>query len=584
MDDFEADVDSKPNYASLILLVDVANIRPRTDAQRRSFRETYPGKTPKFPEPDGTTLDFIDECLFSVARCAPGAVIVKFADFALGNKLPRQHRDELERRFSLDANDPNKIFCVPSAKADLPLIHGSRRVGGSIISQDTFSDDDYRDLITAETQLFRHSFDERDSSFLFRSHQQESLEEWWSITNHFVNGEWLASDEYAEIESTLRYRVKEATFEWHSEPLTYRPEMPAGILDLLRPGARRKRTAVPGRRKKTDRQADAGKKRERRGVEVQIPSDVDEMEDIQFVFDHPPKQTPSRLLLADEMRWMRSHAGEYVTVVGVPVRDGERMFLEWFAGGDRIELVNVPLEEMSRQTRFVQVAGRIEVINDSILLHLDDDELFTARTFAEVEDELARERVKRRVGSDDDAQWWVPGFTGPLVALGRLRPRPGRSGITDRPDQRDDGVVQARGDETGAGAARGQKAPAEARPVPTSPVSEASRASRINSGAAERGETSRDLEGTEIPPVGPSLPIGGYDDGGNDDFAWDPPAPVRRGNPSRFVLVILAALVAALVWWGMSARGGDQSGSHSGVNVQMSPAEFRMFEAASFRR
>lgn len=475
MSQSESNEAAKGDVSSLLLLVDIANIRPRLIRNKKRFLENFGMKLPLFSKSkyEHTSIAFIDQCLFDLARSAPGAVIVKYADFGLKSQLVGNGGEELLRRNSLDDFDPDKIFIVGTSKADNALLTASFEVGGSIISQDQFGDTEYQELKTESTRLFIHSYDEESEQFDFQTQDGLSLQAWWQETNSFVSGEWLASDEYLDVEVRLRNQVKQANWQWITTPLVHNPEIPAEVYERIEETSREKRrrakkryahrprkssgryqeidvdqdvsefdiydpllgseagelsggTPQRSRRGSSKRSAHRPKKSSMRKREISIDQEVDHFEVnepfVEFTFSEPKRSQTVSYLLADDFHGMRKNLGNSVTLVGrISLNEG-RVYLQWIPGVEAVEIINHPNIDEAIGNAFVQLDGVLEVLDNSVVLRTSDDEMFTAVSYAHIREKLNAQARKSQVWPENETRIWaVPSFVDTVRNLWSLR-------------------------------------------------------------------------------------------------------------------------------------------------------------------
>ncbi len=561
----------------LLLLVDVANIRPRVDKNWRVFLSRIGLSGLKLRDNEFTSLRFIDECLFDLASKAPGAVIVQFADFKLQDHLSPDDRRELLRRSRLEYGDPAKIFVIRTAKADFPLLYGRARVGGSIVSGDRFRDDHFVGLVPAGMPTFHHRIDPKTGEFRFDLHGDPGfpIEKWWDEHNGYVTGEWLASDDYAETESLLRHQVREATFEWHDERLTFNPSI---ALDsdgqILVP--QREPRIRPLRERPRKRRASAA--RDEQSVapvgRAQTPPDLDGASDFEFGFAGEKRPRPVAYLLADEHRRMRAMVGEYVAVAGKPVTRNSVVCLGWTTGVRPVVLSNAPQLSVSDLDGIVEVCGYVEISGEEVRLRLEDDELPTQRTFADIKHELSRRRIQTVDSPPSGHEWRIVGFPEPLRFLRNVAGRGRDSSVVVSSQDYEQRVGSTAGSglsDDGRSALSAERLPAEEkRPAP-----------RVVAGGSpqieSRGNPRRRLPDEQMHES--ALPDR---EPPRSATEIEPGAP--RVHPRflgrRAVLVGLAVGVVTAVAMLMAVLRSNEMGGVDEGQPGFSPAEFRVLEAS----
>lgn len=413
----ELDEQVRDDYSSLLVVVDVANIRPRSEEQKHRFLRKF-SKSWKFRSDEGpTSFEFIDQCLFDLERVAPGAVIVQFADFSLRDSLERDDQKEFLRRQDLADYDRNKIFVVGAAEADEPILITSLHIGGVVISRDTFKK--YSHLLEDRSRLFEHDYTPDTSSFTFARRDNLNLSEWWSHANGFVTGEWLSSNEYLDVEFALRTRVKEVAWPWISIPLTHKPELPEGIYEFVEQKQKlRRRITGPKRSARISQDSEEILPKD------PIPSESKGVGShgsaIGVSASSVKKKRPSRYLLADDFAGMRKFDGQYVTVVGRLVGE-ETAKLQWLPGTEAIVLEGLSMTSLDVGNAFVECSGGLTIRGDSICLTVTDKNAVSRTTYSNIRNNLKDQSRAVGTSSRDAKPWKVLNLAESVLALLHLR-------------------------------------------------------------------------------------------------------------------------------------------------------------------
>lgn len=380
------EVDPELQVEDLILVVDVANIRPRTYAHRERFFQKISSKFRKAPPQEKrTTLLYIDECLAGLAAAAPGAVIMKYADYALADYLPDEDLPELDRRSRLDSYDDDRIFIIETAQADVPLLAAVNRVGGCVVSNDNFQSRELRKWITPKTRIIKQVYSDEFNAFSFRMPDGRDLNDWWSEINGFATQDWLESDDYLDIENRLRSRVKEATFEWIDERLTFVPEVPTDIERVLQ-------------------------------VAEPFATRVD-------AYTEPEIYSEPELVFAEEIDRLRDLVGQPVALVGKLVVVKELIAITWSMQSIPIELTNPPEFARKDWRGYVRVRGLLTERDGILTLQVQKNSSYDSFNFAALTDlylgrssftQLPRE-------SSSNVRWYFPSFQRTMRVLKQLR-------------------------------------------------------------------------------------------------------------------------------------------------------------------
>jgi len=385
----------RPEY--LLIVVDVANIRPRDKSSRKDGRSTGP-----------TTLAYIDLCLNYIQMAAPGAVVVKFADRSVLDVLSEKDRDEMRRRNELHFSEPDKIYLV--RYADRPVLAAAHLFEASIVSCDQFADAELEELKTAEVRQYRHLYDKAERMFSFpEMNGGRPLDRWWSLEFAEVPETWFVSDEYLEIDWQLRSKVHDETFAHHHDPLTYRPEvppMPRG--SAADPGYVPAGQTVPAIPAPPERPSG------------RVPS-------------RPATQLP--VVFAYEFLEVADTDGLEARAVGRTGRSADgQLTLEWFAGGLSGQVLQTRGSAPVPEGTWVTMPCRIEVRDGNVTLEQFDGEEIQLLTFPEVM-ALRESTAQRKATRSTAGTWSIPSFTRAFVQISRLRERrrTAQSGASDAP-------------------------------------------------------------------------------------------------------------------------------------------------------
>ena len=316
----------------LVLVVDIANIRDRSKSKRFNFKLKR--------EP--ASLEFIDRCLDRLSVEAPGSVIMNFTDHSLRKDLPKRSREEYDRRSKLVPTDPDKFFVVGTAQADDALICAARDLGVSIISHDKF-----RDKKPDECTVFR--FHSEEEEFIFETKDGLQLHQWWKKNVGILSDEWIYGKEQDDLACELRDKVKNATWQYHGEPLT----------------------EVMG-----DRWPQLNKLRPEKEVQLSV---------IKHTREEPSHfEASTRVVYADQWDILEENLGRVVTIVGRLVTIESIQFIEWFRGFQPIALIGELIPEVNEKYPFVRVTGRLSKHNEQLNIQLDPQIQIESPLFAEV--------------------------------------------------------------------------------------------------------------------------------------------------------------------------------------------------------
>ncbi len=318
----------------LVLVVDIANIRDRSKPKRFTFKLKR--------EP--ASLEFIDRCLDELSVEAPGSVIMNFTDYSLREDLPKKSRDEFDRRSKLVPTDPDKFFVVQTAEADDALIKAAQDLGVSIISHDKF-----RNKKAGECTVFRFHSESEEEKFIFQTKDGLQLHQWWEKNVGILSDEWIYGKERDDLAHELRDKVKNATWQYHGEPLT------EGI---------------------GDRWPQLKKWKPEKEVQLSV---------INHTREEPSHfEASTRVVYADQWEILEENLGRVVTIVGRLVTIESIQFIEWFRGFQPIALIGELNLEVNEKDPFVRVTGRLSKHNEQLNIELDPKIQIESPLFAEV--------------------------------------------------------------------------------------------------------------------------------------------------------------------------------------------------------
>ncbi len=383
--------DSPVDPTKLVLLVDLANFRPRGDAKKVFLRN---GRWWTFDKKEVTNLQYIDGCLSELGRQTPGSIIISFCDQNVQKSLDGEDWIEIERRSQLSIYDNDKVFFTQSKTADDALTRAATELGSPIISHDKFRAEGYVGLV------FDQSFDIETKSFRFSQMDNgryvgTQLEAWWSEQIGHLSTEWMESNEREAAELLIRQQVRDLTFEFLlTEEVTHNPIVPENALQWFET-------------RKQERLA----KREVQRAEVQ--SRVESA--VGFT-------NPETVIYADEWLRMEQYQGRVVTLVGRLVDSESGQLIEWFRNYRPISVVGDTIPEIYGKDRFAVVTGRLELSDGVLSIHLDPAQHNGYRWFADV---VAGRPIYLQ-GEDpldeiEPEQWRFPSFLPSLKFVRRMR-------------------------------------------------------------------------------------------------------------------------------------------------------------------
>ncbi len=377
--------------AKLVLLVDIANFRPRDGAQKvflrdRGWRDIFGNEK--------TNLRYVNQCLLELEKQAPGAIVISFCDHGIGKTFESEEDwIEIKRRSQLSSTEPNKIFFTRK-KADYALIRAANELGSPIVSHDGFVKEKHGGIV------FVQSFDVKENVFHFTKKMSGRLTatkigEWWADQSIEFTDEWLQSTERDAAEFRIRQRVDILTFDLLvEEKVTHSPDVPENALQTLQ-------------RQNSEREA----RREQRRIAIQGK-----------VKSFSGFTEPETVIYADEWSRLEEYQGRVVTLIGRLVDTEDGQFVEWFKNFRQISMIGDTIPETYGKDRFVVVTGRLEEADGVQSIHLDPAKHVGYRWFADV---VAGRPIYLQ---DEDPledfvpeNWRFPSFVPSLSFVRRLR-------------------------------------------------------------------------------------------------------------------------------------------------------------------
>jgi len=383
--------DSSIDPTKLVLLVDLANFRPRGDA-RKVFLQN--GHWWTFDKKEKTNLQYIDRCLSELEDQAPGSIIISFCDQNVQKSVGEEDWIEIERRSQLSVYNPDKIFFTQSKTADDALTRAAMETGSPIISHDKFRAEGYLGI------AFDQSFDIEANSFRFTQMENgrpvgAQLCDWWVDRTIDFTEEWLESNEREAAELLIRQQVRNSTFEFLlKEEVTHNPIVPENALETFES-------------RKSER---AAKREEQRALVKRNVESGDRF------------TNPETVIYADEWSRLEEYQGRVVTLVGRLVDTENGQLVEWFKNFRQISIIGDTIPETYGKDRFVVVTGRLEEVDGVQSIRLDPAVHIGYRWFADVV--AGRPIYLQDEDPLDDFEperWRFPSFIPSLSFVKRLR-------------------------------------------------------------------------------------------------------------------------------------------------------------------
>jgi cyclophilin family peptidyl-prolyl cis-trans isomerase len=503
--------DSPIDPTKLVLLVDLANFRPRGDA-RKVFLQN--GHWWTFDKKEKTNLQYIDRCLSELEDQVPGSIIICFCDQNIQKSVGDEDWIEIERRSQLSIYNPDKVFFTQSKTADDALTRAAEEMGSPIISHDKFRAEGFGGII------FDQSFDVQADAFRFTQMENgrpvgQQLGDWWVDRTIDFTEEWLDSNEREVAEFLIRQRVRDCTFEFLlKEEVTHNPVVPENALEKLES-------------RKSEREA----KREQQRIAIQGK-----------VKSHTGFTEPETVIYADEWSRLEEYQGRVVTLVGRLVDAENGQLVEWFKNFRQISIIGNRIPETYGKDRFVVVTGRLEEVDGVQSIHLDPAAHIGYRWFADVvagrpmylQDEY-------QVDDFEPEHWRFPSFVPSLSFVRRLRSNrdQGQGPQNDSTTPANPPTVQPPTAPTPTSSAVASRGPSSAPPtLPTTPTA-------VPPHTPSSAPPTPPTTPTPVAPRTPSAPPAD-----SSRIPTTPPTPAVEENPERNSLkrgLLLGVGVAVVV-------------------------------------
>ena len=370
------------------MVVDLANVRPDHLRAEMGYGPDNRGLP--------TSFAYIDHFLADLASAAPGAVIIKIADYALRKSLSVEDQVELFRRASLPWDDADRIYLV--RWADEVVLSAAAHYGAAVVSGDRYDDSDLAELKSPDIRFYRPKFSTSSNAFSFRSRLlRRDLPSWWSANLGDVDPRWFGSEEHADIAFNLRSMVHELTAAFHTDPSTY--EIWTGGLAM--PGAS---NTVPADEPQQPRPKKVYQKLSPWSAPVPVG---------------PPPGAAVPVFFCDDDRELAQFVGRRVLMIGRISQRAGRTYMEWFPNDSRFEILGyagAPSEGINDFTKVMVDVGRV---NDALELTRVESYSPQKMTMAEV----ASARQSKRRERAPISPWNLPRSRDALVVLKRLHKR-----------------------------------------------------------------------------------------------------------------------------------------------------------------
>jgi len=510
-------VDSHLDPTKLVLLVDLANFRPRGDA-RKVFLQN--GHWWTFDKKEKTNLQYIDRCLLELEDQAPGSIIISFCDQNIQKSVGDDDWIEIERRSQLSIYNPDKVFFTQSKTADDALTRAAEEMGSPIISHDKFRAEGFGGIV------FDQSFDVQADAFRFTQMENgrsvgQQLGDWWVDRAIDFTDDWLEGNEREAAEQLIRQQVRNCTFEFLlKEEVTHNPIVPENALEKLES-------------RKSEREA---KREQQRALVKRNVESTDGFTD------------PETIIYADEWSRLEEYRGRVVTLVGRLVDTEDGQLVEWFKNFRQISIIGDRIPETYWKDRFVVVTGRLEEVDGVQSIHLDPAVHIGYRWFADV---IAGRPIylqdEYQVDDFEPEHWRFPSFLPSLSFVRRLRSNrdQGQGLQNDSTTHANPPAVQsptppAASTVPSTSPAVASRGPSSAPPTPPTAVPP-----RTPSSAPPTPPTPPTTS-TSVPPSTPSDP---------PPIPTTPPAPAVEENPERNSLkrgLLLGVAVVVALGFGVS--------------------------------
>lgn len=415
-----------------VLIVDIANIRD--DDPEHGKTRMRDGRKVQM-----SSMPYIDSAISALQLQVPAATILKIADYSLQYNFSESEKQEFLRRTNLEATDKNYIYLLPLQPKKEQTKKGlfSRKPAGDpnfveaddiilalaaefeafVISGDFYVDEKFkRRMRTIRDRLFVPRFNREADSWWFVNSKE------YFKTNRNMRDSWDNIESFATISQSIGieksfdegsdFEIRDFAFN------TLIEEFWANKKVQITVHQKRKLTSLPFRNVLPSvLTASAPVKVIQKvkvvesNISVVVPSR--EVERISVAAQKILQATAKRTDLVLPSYYAASipsilrHEGERIAVLGMIVRDGTDVFIEWVLSNLRIQVLSNSFEDFPRHGEIVRITGIIQKDDERVSLNYDSTDSIDSVPFTE----LVRQRIKAAGSSElrrPPTKWSLP--------------------------------------------------------------------------------------------------------------------------------------------------------------------------------
>lgn len=397
------------DFSNDVLIVDIANIRD--DDPEHGRTRMRDGRRVRM-----SSIPYIDSALSALQIQVPAATILKIADYSLQYNFPESEKQEFLRRTNLESTDKNYIYLLPLqpkkeqtkkglfsrkpaedpnfVEADDIILALAAEFEAFVISGDFYVDEKFnRRMRTVRDRLFVPRFNRIADSWWFVNSKE------YFKTNRNMRDSWDIIESFTTISQSIGieksfdegsdFEIRDFAFN------TLIEEFWANKKVQITVHQKRKLTSLPFRNVlpsvlTAPASVNAIQKVEvvESNIAALVPSR--EVERIPVAAQRTLQATAVRKDLALPSYYAASvpsisrHEGERIAVLGMIVRDGTDVFIEWVLSNLRIKVLTNSFENFPRHGEIVRITGIIQKDKERISLHCDSTDSIDLVPFTEL--------------------------------------------------------------------------------------------------------------------------------------------------------------------------------------------------------
>lgn len=419
------------DFSNDVLIVDIANIRD--DDPEHGRTRMRDGRKVRM-----SSIPYVDSALSALQVQVPSATILKIADYSLQYNFLESEKQEFLRRTNLEPTDKNYIYLLPLqpkkeqrkkglfsrkpaedpnfVEADDVILALAAEFEAFVISGDFYVDEKFnRQMRIIRDRLFVQRYNRATDSWLFVNSKE------YFKTNRIARDSWENIESFTTISQSIGieksfdegsdFEIRDFAFN------TLIEEFWANKKVQITVHQKRKLTSLPFRNVLPSVLTSSApvkviEKFEEvvSNISVLVPSR--EVEQIPVAAQKILQATTKKTDLALPSYYAASpsilkHQGERIAVLGMIVRDGTDVFVEWVLSNLRIQVLSNSFEDFPRHGEIVRITGIIQKDNEKISLYYESTDSIDLVPFTE----LVQKRIKAARSSElrrPSTKWSLP--------------------------------------------------------------------------------------------------------------------------------------------------------------------------------